>query len=198
LVKYFKNGIMKQLHTAELPMQWWGDCAHWLNDVRIRGPSTINPHLSIAEVWNGERIDINTTPMLPFGSRVKAHIPLSQQDLTTSRCKDAIYIGRAVDHKGSITLRHLDTMRSVVRYSFKVLSQNNRTTHILPDLEIQLGDDHNLPGLHYNHLTGHISTRPVQDILQMDGSTYMPVTKSKISQSQQVYFTKVNQYFVDS
>jgi len=198
LVKFFKNGVMKQFHTADLPMAWWGDCVHWLNDVRIRGPSAINPQLSIAEVWNGERIDINVTPMFPFGSRVKAHIPLLQQDLTTSRCKDAVCIGRAVDHKGSISLRHLDTMHPVVRYSFKVLGQNSRISHALPELDLQLGDDHNLPDLHYNHITGQVSTRPVADILQQDGSTYVPVSKSKLSKSQQTYFTKLNHHFVDS
>jgi hypothetical protein len=127
-----------------------------------------------------------------------AILSLSQQNLTTSRCKDAIYIGRAVDHKGSITLRHVDTKRPVVRYSFKVLGQNNSISHALPELDIQLGDDHNLPDLHYNHLTGQVSTRPVAEILQQDGSTYMPVSKSKLAKSQLIYFTKLNQYFVDS
>ena len=121
---------MKQLQTSQLGMPWWGDCAHWLNNVRIRGPSSLNPQLSIAEAWNGDHIDINTTPMLPLGLRVKAHIPLFQQDLGSTRCRDAIYIGRAVDHKGSILLRHLDTMRPVVRYSFKVLSQTDAASHI--------------------------------------------------------------------
>ena len=123
-VKVFKQGIMKQLHCAKLNNNWWGDCAHWFNDCRIRGPCPFNNSISIAEAWDGSRIDIHDTPMIPFGSRVKAHIPLRQQDMGTTRCRDAICIGRAIDHKGSILLRHLDTMKAVVRYSFKVLSQS--------------------------------------------------------------------------
>jgi len=198
LVKFFKNGIMKQLKTANLNMKWWGDCAHWLNDVRIRGPCTANPQMSIAEAWDGHRVDINTTPMLPFGSRVKAHIPLSQQDFGTTRCKDAIYIGRAVDHKGSILLRQLDSMRPVVRYSFKVISQNDSTPHNLPEFNIQLNDESHLPDLYYNHLTGQSSIRPVAEILQQDGSTYRAALKSQLSKNQQIYFSKINQFFIDS
>ncbi len=175
LVKFFKSNIMKSLHTANLKLSWWGDCAHWLNDVRIRGPCSLNPQLSIAEAWNGDRIDVRSTPMFPFGSRVKAHIPLAQQDLGTTRCKDAVYIGRAADYKGSITLRHLDTMKPVVRHSFKDLSQNDQIISRLPELEIELADDSNLPDLFYNHLTGQVSSRPVADILQQDGSTYISV-----------------------
>jgi len=97
-VKVFKQGIMKQLHCAGLDNSWWGDCAHWFNDCRIRGPCLADESMSIAEGWDGTRINIHDTPMIPFGSRVKAHIPLKLQDMGTTRCRDAICIGRAVDH----------------------------------------------------------------------------------------------------
>ena len=62
-VKVFKQGIMKQLHCANLVVNsWWGDCAHWFNDCRIRGPSPFNDSISIAEAWDGMgRVLIYTT-----------------------------------------------------------------------------------------------------------------------------------------
>jgi len=198
IVKIFRQGLMKQLHAAGLDNSWWGDCAHWFNDCRIRGPCLHDPEKSIAEAWDGSRIDIHDTPMMPFGSRVKAHIPLKLQDMGTTRCRDAIYIGRAVDHKGSIMLRHLDTMKVIVRYSFKVLGQRQiEGASQVPIVEIETSDDDTQPELHYNHLTGTVSTRKVADILQQDGSKYRRVTKTQLNKNQQHYFEKMGHHFVD-
>ena len=198
IVKIFRQGLMKQLHAAGLDNSWWGDCAHWFNDCRIRGPCLHDPEKSIAEAWDGSRIDIHDTPMMPFGSRVKAHIPLKLQDMGTTRCSDAIYIGRAVDHKGSIMLRHLDTMKVIVRYSFKVLGQRQiEGASQVPIVEIETSDDDTQPELHYNHLTGTVSTRKVADILQQDGSKYRRVTKTQLNKNQQHYFEKMGHHFVD-
>ena len=198
-VKIFKEGIMKQLHSANLPMAWWGDSAHNFNDCRILGPCPAKPEISIAEAWDGTRVDIRETPMFPFGSRIKAHIPLALQNFGSGRCRDAIYIGRAVNHKGSITLRHLDTMKPVVRYSFKVLSQGEADiSNRAKSLEIELGDDGELPELHYNHLTGVASTRPVAEVLQQDGSRYRAAASTQLNKQQQHYFEKVGKHFVDA
>jgi hypothetical protein len=173
-------------------MAWWGDSAHNFNDCRILGPCPANPKISIAEAWDGTRVDIRETPMFPFGSRVKAHIPLALQNMGTGRCRDAIYIGRVVNHKGSITLRTLDTMKPVVRYSFKVLSQGEVDTSVkTTSLEIELGDDGELPELYYNHLTGLTSTTPVADALHQDGSRYRAAAKTQLSKQQQHYFENV-------
>ena len=48
-VKIFKEDIMKRLHSANLPMAWWGDSAHNFNDCRILGPCPAKPEISIAE-----------------------------------------------------------------------------------------------------------------------------------------------------
>jgi hypothetical protein len=197
-VKVFKQGIMKQLHCAGLDNSWWGDCMHWFNDCRIRGPCLADESMSIAEAWDGTRINIHDTPMIPFGSRVKAHIPLRLQDMGTTRCRDAICIGRAVDHKGSILLRHLDTMKVVVRYSFKVLSQGEvEGSKSIPSVVIDSDDDASLPDLHYNHLTGTVSTRPVADPNQQDGSRYRRTVKTQLNKTQQRYFDRVNHHFID-
>jgi hypothetical protein len=113
LAKIFYSGVTKQFHWANLSIAWWGDCALWFNDARNDQSSDRNPSMSRGEAWNGVRTDVSKTPVFPFGSRVKSHVPLTLQTWDTTRCRDGIVIGRSRHHKGSIVIRHLDTMKTV-------------------------------------------------------------------------------------
>ena len=69
LARVFYSGVVKQLHWANLDLSWWGDCALWFNDARNDLSSDSRPSMSRNEAWNGDRTDVQRTPIFPFGSR---------------------------------------------------------------------------------------------------------------------------------
>jgi len=199
LARVFYSGVTKQLHWANLGLEWWGDCALWFNDARNDQSSDSRPTMSRNEVWNGERTDLQRTPIFPFGSRVKSHVPLSLQTWETTRCRDGIVIGRAKHHKGSIVIRHLDTMKTVVRYTFKVLGQRDTISAGSKAVtEIELPDDTEAPEMFFDHISGATSTRRIADTLQQDGTKYREAKKTDLTKAQQRdYWPKLDKHFTD-
>ena len=155
--------------------------------------------MSRNEAWNGDRTDVQRTPIFPFGSRVKSHVPLTLQTWDTTRCRDGIVIDRARNHKGSIVIRHKDTMKTVVRYTYKVLGQRDiASTGSDASTAIGFLDEAQKPELFFDHLSGVTTTRRVADTLQQDGTKYRPATKADLTAAQQRdYLSKVNMHFSD-
>jgi hypothetical protein len=90
-------------------------------------------------------------------------------------------------------------MKTVVRYTFKVLGQR--------DIEgigsgqvtsIGITEVEDEPELHFNHLTGTTSTKVVADTLQQDGTRYRPATARDMTAKQKnLYQTRIDRHFTD-
>ena len=74
--------------------------------------------------------EFKTTPILPFGTRVLAHLPLKLQTALSGRAFDTIYVGRAPGVKGAIKLFNPSSKRIILRRTFKVLGPSD---FIYPD-----------------------------------------------------------------
>ena len=85
-------------------------------------PPDAPPHISPHEMWEGKKLDLNSTPLIPFGSIVMAHIPLAlQQGTLGPRCFETVAVGAAPGHKGNIKLYNPLTKRTFFRRSFRVM-----------------------------------------------------------------------------
>ena len=75
-------------------------------------------------LWHGHKPDLDTMPMIPFGSVVMAHVPLKQQDTYGDRAILNYAVGVALRHKGakggSILFSPL-TKREVIRRTYKII-----------------------------------------------------------------------------
>ena len=85
-------------------------------------PSENAPFLSPYELWEGRKVDLNSTPLIPFGSIVMAHIPLADQLGTLGpRSFETVAVGHATGHKGGVQLFNPLTKRVIIRRTFKVM-----------------------------------------------------------------------------
>jgi len=80
-----------------------------------------NTGISPFELWYGEKPDLNKYPMLPFGSIVMAHIPVSQQTAGSQRSQVTYCVGTSLAHKKGLILYNPQTKREIIRGTFKTL-----------------------------------------------------------------------------
>jgi hypothetical protein len=68
-------------------------------------------------------LDVEKTPILPYGTMVVAHFPLQLQTIRTGRGFPAIVVGRASEHTGGIKLFNPETKKEIVRRTFKFMGE---------------------------------------------------------------------------
>ena len=94
-------------------------------DIRKLLPSSTNPTVSRGVLWGQPKASFKTTPILPFGTRVLALLPLKLQTALSGRAFDAIYVGRAPGVKEVIKLFNPSSKRIILRRTFKVLGTSD-------------------------------------------------------------------------
>ena len=121
LIQKLENEIIKVRADCKCPKSFWGPIVQ--NAVKIRNslPSKRNPSKSRNEMWGLKKGDLLTTPMIPFGSRVLAHVAAKNQAPLDYKCFETISLGWANGIKGGIILRNLVTSKNIIRRSFKVM-----------------------------------------------------------------------------
>jgi hypothetical protein len=129
LIQKLENEIVKVLADCKAPRSFWGPIVQ--NAVKVRNslPSKRNPSKSRNEMWGLEKGDLLNTPMIPFGSRVYAHVAAKNQAPLAFKCIETISLGWADGVKGGIILRNLITNKNIVRRSFKVLGPGSSSLY---------------------------------------------------------------------
>jgi hypothetical protein len=129
LIQKLENEVIKVLADSKAPKSFWGPIV--LNAVKIRNtlPSKRNPSKSRNEMWGLGKGDLLNTPMIPFGSRVFAHIAAKSQAPLDFKCIETISLGWADGVKGGIILRNLVTNKNIVRRTFKVLGPGSSSLY---------------------------------------------------------------------
>ncbi len=114
--------MMKLLsNKPHLTMQYWAMCYHDVIAKMDLMPHPLDPTTSPHEMWYGEKLNMLHNPCIPFGSVVKAHIPLDSQTGFSGKSIDTIYVGMAHGRHGGILLYNPKTKRTIVRRSFRVM-----------------------------------------------------------------------------
>ena len=116
-----------------LTYKYWGLAFH---DIIMKWnifSSRESPDISPYETWFGYRYNMHDNPLIPFGSIVKAHIPLNLQTTMSGRSIDTHYVGFAPSYKGGIQVYNPKTKRCIIRRSFKITGPTYQ-----PDLTITL------------------------------------------------------------
>ena len=90
-------------------------------DIRELLPSSSNPTISRGALWGTSKPSLKISPLLPFGTRVLAHLTLKLQTALSGRAFSAIYIGRAPGVKGAIKLFNPSSKRTILRRTFKII-----------------------------------------------------------------------------
>jgi len=86
--------------------------------------------------------DLLVVPVLPFGSRVIAHVPLHMQQAHSLRDVRTIYVGSARGVKGGILLFDPATKRTKVRVTYKNTAQHDSSPSAArQDIPIVVDDD---------------------------------------------------------
>ena len=116
------DGVVKALYgKPHLSMKFWAlaymDCLFKRSLLPRRSLNGSSPYYE----WHGRHVNLQDTPMLPFGSIVMAHIPLSQQTNLGGRAFETYSVGCAPAHKEGLSLFNPITKRYVIRRTVKVL-----------------------------------------------------------------------------
>jgi hypothetical protein len=78
----------------------------------------------------GEKIDLNNSPLLPFGCVIMGHIPLALQTMASGRAFFGIIVGRAAGDKVGVMLYNTISGRAVIRRTFKVMGPTHNISPI--------------------------------------------------------------------
>jgi hypothetical protein len=85
-------------------------------------PSLLRPDTTPHNVWfQGDKIDLQETPMFPFGAAMKIHIPTDLQTTESGRSVDGVYVGIATSHRWGVQIYNTLTGKVVIRSDFKVI-----------------------------------------------------------------------------
>ena len=121
LIKHSQETVNKLLDSAQLGEEYWGLTLLHATDIRELLPSLSNPSISRGMAWGHSKPSLKISAILPFGSRVLAHLPLTLQTALSGRAFPTIYVGRAPGVKGAVKLFNPATKRIILRRTFKVL-----------------------------------------------------------------------------
>lgn len=120
-----KERVIKEMtEKPHITDQYWGMA---YNDALFK--HNLSPH-SVQQktrysLWHGETIDLKNVPILPFGTIIKAHIPLDDQTRGhAGRSIDTVYVGPAFKVKGALALFNPETKRYLIRRSFKSMGSH--------------------------------------------------------------------------
>jgi len=118
-----KENIMKVLaNKPHLNEKYW---AMAYCDIMMKNdlmPCPDDQSTNAYERWYGKKYDQLEHPCVPFGSIVKAHIPLKlQKKGVRDKSIDTIYVGLSKGKHGGILLFNPITKHTIVRRSFKIM-----------------------------------------------------------------------------
>jgi len=117
-----KENVIKNLANKDhLNERYWGMCYSYILDTMDIMPHPEDPSTTPYELWYGKKFDVLTSPVLPFGSIVKAHIPIKQQGMQTDKSLITYYVGFSLDKHGGILLYNPKTKMTITRRSFRVM-----------------------------------------------------------------------------
>ena len=173
------NMVVKSMANRPhlLPAMWgmaYQDCQFKENLL----PKPRLGHKSSFSMWYGHDFNLSTCPLLPFGSVVMAHVPVSQQVALGPRSFQTYAVGVAPGVKGGVRLYNPVTKRIIIRRSFKVVGPNptvqsnfqflaeplESTSSLIEDLSTTLSDDPDVPSDMESH--SHLSEpRVAEDML---------------------------------
>jgi hypothetical protein len=135
------DSVRKCLHSKiHLSAQYWGMCYHdvimKMNLLPKHNISNSSPY----ELYHKRKFDLKRHPMLPFGSVVMAHIPLSEQTKVGPRAIKHFAIGTSLLHQEGIKCFNPHTKRIIVRRTFKPLGTSdylpiNEVYHALDEVD---------------------------------------------------------------
>ena len=104
MIKHSQETVVKLLVSAQLAPEYLSLALLHATDIRELLPSSSQPSVPRYVVWGQPKASLRITPILPFGTRVLAHLPLKLQKAIPGRYFPAIYISRAPGVKGAIKL----------------------------------------------------------------------------------------------
>jgi hypothetical protein len=126
-----EDAIVKVIATKpHLSMHYWGMA---YLDYIFKHNLLPLPHdatTSAFSQWHLSRVDLSTTPMIPFGSIVMAHIPLELQKVLGGRSIETIAVGCAPAHFGGVKLFNPITKRVIIRRTFKCIGPLRPTSPV--------------------------------------------------------------------
>jgi len=152
LIKHSQETVNKLLDSAQLGEEYWALALLHATDIRELLPSLSNPSISRGMAWGHSKPSLKISPILPFGSRVLAHLPLTLQTALSGRAFPTIYVGRAPGVKGAVKLFNPATKRIILRRTFKVLGPVTIPT-ILTNIDIKVSGEEGVDQLFYDPLT---------------------------------------------
>ncbi len=97
--------------------------------------------MSLLEQWAGEKPDLQRYPILPFGTIMMAHIPVSQQSAGGQRSNVTYCVGTSLLHKKGLKSYNPQTKKEIIRGTFKTIGIERPPSERLT-YEIN-ADDHN-------------------------------------------------------
>jgi hypothetical protein len=154
LIKHSQETVDKLLSSAQLGQEYWSMALTHATDIRELLPSATHPTVSRGALWGTSKPNLKNCPILPFGTRVLAHLPLKLQTALSGRAFPAIYVGRAPGVKGAIKLFNPSSKRTILRRTFKVLGP---TDSVLSDpftrTHIEISDEEGADQIFYDSFT---------------------------------------------
>ena len=114
--------MFKKLYgKPHLTKQYWGlsYLDHFMKSIFLSSMHScrVSPH----ELWYGKKPDLLTLPMIPFGSVVMAHVPVTQQTNDGPRSIIHYSVGTSLLHQGDLNLFNPKAKREVIRKTFKII-----------------------------------------------------------------------------
>ena len=122
-----QEGVVKAIsNKPHITEQFWGMAfTDTLFKINLH-PRLSHPTTTPYETWHGRKMDLKSTPLIPFGTMVQAHVPLSLQTALSGRSFPTYAVGTCPNHRGGILLFNPRTMRTIVRRSFKLMAVNKQ------------------------------------------------------------------------
>jgi hypothetical protein len=218
LIKCQVQDTFKVLESAQLvgsdgtrDDRFWSKAMRWVSDTRNRLPAS-DSLVSRNEAWGLSRTNLRIQPMMPFASRVLAHLPLKMQNNLSGRAIPCLYMGPAPGIKGGILLFNRDTERTMCRVSFKVLGQIDRQISPRDEVDIELSGEEGVDEYIYDDATGTVSSlystasstpgvSLIPGVCPNPGvlvPAYRSVQSTELPKSQANYFKKIQMQFYDT
>jgi hypothetical protein len=218
LIKHSQETVVKLLDSAQLAPEYWSLALLHATDIRELLPYSSQPSVPRCVLWGQPKASLRITPILPFGTRVLAHLPLKLQTALSGRWFPAIYVGRAPGVKGAIKLFNPSSKRIILRRTFKVLGPVEQTPTTLTPIDIEVSGEEGIDQLFYDPasstiLNPSVTTSGVSHTISgvsvkkpgvskkksgVSQYTYRPVLRSELTKAQSVYFSKVGMQFFDT
>jgi hypothetical protein len=137
--------------------RFWSKAMRWVSDTRNKLPA--HGQLIARDVaWGLPKTSLKIQPLMPFGSRVLAHLPLKMQNNLSGRALPCYYLGPAPGIKGGILLHNIATDRTLCRVSFKVMGQVDQQLPTQQPMDIEVSGEEGLDEYVYDELS-HTTSR---------------------------------------